>query len=71
MFLNPIKTKNDYKSALNQLESVFEAKDGTTESDTADILALMIDDYEQKNYPIESPDPIKAIKIRMEEYKLA
>lgn len=52
------------------MESVFDAMEGTPESDLADILALMIDDYEQKNHPIELPDPIEAIKARMEEMNL-
>jgi HTH-type transcriptional regulator/antitoxin HigA len=67
MQIKPIKNEVDYRAALQQLENVFDAKEGTPESDFADILALMIDDYEQKYYPIESPDPIEAIKARMEE----
>jgi HTH-type transcriptional regulator/antitoxin HigA len=70
MNLKPIKTEQDYQAALKQMESVFDAKEGNAESDLADILALMIDDYEQKYYPIESPDPIEAIKVRMEEMNL-
>lgn len=70
MDLRPIKTEEDYKGALKQMESVFDAMEGTPESDLADILALMIDDYEQKNHPIELPDPIEAIKARMEEMNL-
>jgi HTH-type transcriptional regulator/antitoxin HigA len=70
MELRPIKTKNDYQAALFRLEKIFDAPVGTLESDEADILALMVDDYEKKNYPIEAPDPIEAIKIRMEELKL-
>jgi HTH-type transcriptional regulator/antitoxin HigA len=67
MQIKPIKNEIDYRAALQQLENVFDSKEGTPESDLADILALMIDDYEQKYYPIESPDPIEAIKARMEE----
>jgi HTH-type transcriptional regulator/antitoxin HigA len=70
MNLKPIKTEQDYQAALKQLESVFDAKEGNAESDFADILALMIADYEQKHYSIESPDPIEAIKVRMEEMNL-
>ena len=70
MNLRPIKTEKDYQSALKQMELVFDAKEGSMESDLADILALMIDDYEQKHYPIDSPDPIEAIKVRMEEMNL-
>jgi len=52
------------------MEVLFDSAVGTNESDEADILALLIDDYEHKNYPIEAPDPIEAIKIRMEEMGL-
>ena len=70
MNIKLIKTEADYQTALKRLELVFDAKTGTTESDEADILGLMIDDYEKKHYPIEAPDPIEAIKIRMEEMQL-
>jgi len=55
---------------LKRMEIIFDAPIGSVESDEADILALLIDDYEKKNYPIEAPDPIEAIKIRMEEMNL-
>ena len=70
MNIKLIKTEADYQTALKRLEIVFDAKTGTTESDEADILGLMIDEYEKKHYPIEAPDPIEAIKIRMEEMHL-
>lgn len=70
MNIKPIKTKTDYKTALKRLEEVFDAEIGTTESDEADILGLLVDDYENKHYPITPPDPIEAIKIRMEELQL-
>jgi len=65
-----IKTENDYKSALKRMEFLFDAPVGTPESDEADILGLLIDEYEKKHYSIETPDPIEAIKIRMEEMQL-
>ncbi|MBN2484415.1 MAG: hypothetical protein JXB34_00430 [Bacteroidales bacterium] len=70
MNIKPIKSENDYRLALKRLEEVFDAKIGTLESDEADILGLMVDEYEKKHYPIEAPDPIEAIKIRMEEMQL-
>ncbi|HEC44247.1 MAG TPA: helix-turn-helix domain-containing protein [Bacteroides sp.] len=70
MNVNPIKSEADYYDALNRLEAIFDAPIGTPESDEADILGLIIDDFERKNYPIEAPDPIEAIKIRMEEMHL-
>ncbi len=70
MELKPIKSETDYQSALKRLELVFDAPTGTPESDEADILGLMVDEYEKKHYRIEAPDPIEAIKIRMEELHL-
>ena len=70
MNITPIKTKTDYQNALKRLEIIFDAPIGTPESDEADLLGLMIDEYEKKHYPIEAPDPIEAIKIRMEEMHL-
>src|SRR5665648_1078881 len=70
MNIKPIKTETDYRLALKRLAEVFDASIGTIESDEADVLGLMIDDYEKKHYPIEAPDPIEAIKIRMEEMQL-
>jgi HTH-type transcriptional regulator/antitoxin HigA len=70
MEIKPIKSENDYQEALKRLNEIFDATMGTKESDEADILALLIDDYEKKHYVIEAPDPIEAIKIRMEEMQL-
>ena len=70
MNIKLIKTEVDYRLALKRLDVIFDAAIGTPESDEADIIGLMIDEYEKKHYPIESPDPIEAIKIRMEEMQL-
>lgn len=70
MNIKPIKTESDYLKSLNRLDKIFDALVGTTESDEADILGLLIDEYEKKHYPIDVPDPIEAIKIRMEEMQL-
>lgn len=70
MDIKPIKTDLDYQITLSRLEEIFDAPIGTPESDEADILGLMIDEYERKHYPIDAPDPIEAIKIRMEEMQL-
>ena len=70
MNISPIKNETDYRNALKRLEVIFDAPIGTIESDEADLLGLMIDDYEKKHYPILAPDPIEAIKIRMEEMHL-
>jgi HTH-type transcriptional regulator/antitoxin HigA len=70
MNIKPIKTEKDYQAALNRLEEIFDAPEGTPESDELDVLGILIDEYEKEHYPIESPDPIEAIKIRMEELNL-
>ena len=62
-----IKDEKDYQAALNSFEKVFDAKAGTPEGDEAEILALLIENYEDIHYPIEPPDPIEAIKYIMEE----
>jgi HTH-type transcriptional regulator/antitoxin HigA len=70
MEIKLIKTESDYQIALKRLEEVFDAAVGTPESEEADILGLLVDEYENKFHPIEAPDPIEAIKIRMEEMQL-
>ena len=70
MNIKPIKTDTDYQEALQRLDELFDAKIGSPESDEADIIALLVDNYENEYYPIEAPDPIEAIKIRMEEMQI-
>ena len=70
MNIKPIKTEKDYQEALKRLEEIFDAPIDSQESEEADILAILVDEYEKQNYSIETPDPIEAIKIRMEELNL-
>lgn len=70
MNLKPIKSEIDYRIALKRLEVIFDAVVNTKEGDEAEILSLLIEHYENEHYPIEAPDPIEAIKIRMEEMNL-
>ncbi|MCD4774178.1 MAG: hypothetical protein K8R41_12435 [Bacteroidales bacterium] len=70
MDIRPIKTEKDYEQALERLEIIFDASPKTKEGDEAEILSLLIENYENKYYPIEAPDPIDAIKIRMEEMNI-
>lgn len=70
MEIRPIKTEEDYKKALARLDEIFESSPNTKEGDEAEILVLLIETYEDKYYPISNPDPIEAIKIRMEEMNL-
>ena len=62
-----IKTEKDYKLALSRLEQIFDAKKGTRAGDELELLALLIDNYERQKEEIDLPDPIEAIKFRMEQ----
>jgi HTH-type transcriptional regulator/antitoxin HigA len=67
MTVRPIKTKQDYQNALEKLETIFDAKPGSAEGDELEVIGILIDTYEKNHYPIEFPDPIEAIKFRMEQ----
>ncbi len=70
MNISLIKTESEYKRILKRFEMLFDSTIGSPEGDEAEILALIIDEYENKNHPICKPDPIEAIKIRMQEMEL-
>jgi HTH-type transcriptional regulator/antitoxin HigA len=67
MNIKPIKTKKDYEQALERLEIIFDAKKGTQKGDELEILGMLIDNYEKEKFPIGFPDPVEAIKFRMEQ----
>ena len=67
MNINLIKTENDYNQALERLEVIFDSKRGTEEGDELELLGMLIDQYENEHFPIDLPDPIEAIKFRMEQ----
>ena len=67
MEIKPIKTENDYNQALQRLEIIFDAKVGSPEGDELEVLGILIDKYENEKFPISLPDPIEAIKFRMEQ----
>lgn len=67
MNISPIRSEKDYNKALERLESIFDAKLGTKEGDELDILSILIDKYENEYFPIGMPDPVEAIKFRMEQ----
>ena len=71
MALKIIRSKKDYDSALQRFEQVFQAKMGTPESDEADVLALLIKNYEDAQFPIAIPEPLEAIRYRMEQQGLS
>ena len=63
----PIRNEKDYQKALDRLEMIFDAKKGTEQGDELEILSILIDRQENENFPIGMPDPIEAIKFRMEQ----
>ena len=68
--LKPIRTEADHEKALAEIERLWGARTGTPEGDRLDILATLIDVYENEHYPVDPPDPIAAIKFRMEQQGL-
>ena len=66
-FLRPIKNSKDYESALTFIEEHFHAKKGTPEANLVQVLSVLVEKYEEQEFPIGPPDPIEAIKFRMEQ----
>ncbi len=69
MNIHPVRTQSDYRAALRELSAYFdhEPEPGTAEGDRFEILATLVEAYEAKHFPIEAPDPIEAIRFRMEQ----
>jgi len=67
MKLKVLKTEQDYIRALERLDVIFDAKPGTKEGDELEILGILLEKYENERFPIELPDPVEAIKFRMEQ----
>lgn len=67
MTIKPIKNKKDYQKTLERLELIFDSKKGSPEGDELEILGILIEKYENEHFPIGFPDPIEAIKFRMEQ----
>ncbi|MDR3339070.1 MAG: hypothetical protein LBT25_03055 [Candidatus Symbiothrix sp.] len=67
MNIKAIKTEKDYQEALERLEVIFDVKSGSIEGDELEVLGILIDQYEKEHFPIDLPDPIEAIKFRMEQ----
>jgi HTH-type transcriptional regulator/antitoxin HigA len=65
--LKPIRSNADYEAALVEVERLWGAKAGTAKGDRLDVLATLIDAYETRHFPFDRPDPIDAIKFRMEQ----
>ena len=66
----PIRSRRDHEAALKEIERLWGAKAGTRDGDRLDVVATLIDAYEAEHYPMDPPDPIEAIKFRMEQQGL-
>jgi HTH-type transcriptional regulator/antitoxin HigA len=67
MRIKPIKTKKDYQAAMNRLDAIFDSRPGTPTGDELEILTMLVEKYEDEHVQIDYPDPIEAIKFRMEQ----
>lgn len=70
MDIHPVKTEQDYDKALQEIEKLWGSPEGTKNGEKLDILLVLVEAYEAKHYPISPPDPIEAIKFRMEQQGL-
>ncbi|MEQ8560143.1 MAG: helix-turn-helix domain-containing protein [Cytophagales bacterium] len=68
--IKPIHTEKDYNEAMARIEKIFDAKPGSSEADELEILSLLVDNYENEHFPIDLPDPIEALRFRMEQLGL-
>ncbi len=68
--VKPIRSEHDYELALAEVDRLWGAKDGTPRGDRLDVLATLIDAYEAERYPMDPPDPVEAIRFRMEQQGL-
>jgi HTH-type transcriptional regulator/antitoxin HigA len=69
-YVKPIRSRRDYEAAIKAVERLWGAKAGTRDGDRLDVLATLIDSYEAEHYPMDPPDPVEAIKFRMEQQGL-
>ena len=70
MNIRPIKSEADYDAALAEIERLWGAEPNTAKGDKLDVLLMLVDAYEKEHYPIDPPDPVEAIKFRMEQMGL-
>lgn len=70
MEIKPIRTEADYEAALAEIERIWGAKERTSEGDRLDVLATLVEAYEQKHFSMDAPDPIEAIRFRLEQQGL-
>jgi len=71
MHIAPIRTEKEYREALRIIEGLMLAEAGTPEGDQLEVLAILVEDYERRHYPLDQPDPVEAIKFHMERHGMA
>jgi HTH-type transcriptional regulator/antitoxin HigA len=67
MEIKPIRTRADYRAALEEIKTLMDAGAGTPEGERLDVLATLVEAYERRHFPMDLPDPVEAIKFRMEQ----
>ncbi len=70
MTIKPIKTERDYQKALKEIKRLWDTKPNSPKGDRLEVLVTLVEAYERKHYKIEPPDPVEAIKFRMEQLGL-
>ncbi len=65
--IKPIHTEKDHNNALTRINEIFDAKPGTLKGDELEILSLLVENYEEEHFPIDLPDPIEALRFRMDQ----
>ena len=70
MEIHPVKTESDYEAALVEIDRLWGSLEDTVEGDRLDLLLILVESYESKHHPVDPPDPIEAIKFRMEQMNL-
>ena len=70
VIIKVLKTEKEYNQALKRLEIIFDAPVDTPDGDEAELLGILIEKYEEEHYPIDPPDPIEAIKFRMDQMNM-
>ena len=71
MIIKPIKSERDYQRALKDVEKLMDAKPNTPDGDALDVLATLVEKWEEEHYPIEAPDPVAALEFVMEQRGLS
>jgi HTH-type transcriptional regulator / antitoxin HigA len=70
MNIQPIRTEEDYRAALTQIERLLDVKEGSPGEDRLEVLSILVEAWEDRHYPIDPPDPIAAIEFRMDQQGL-